>query len=326
VTHRRDLLTCAVTGAIVVACPVLAQPAPPFRIGWIAPGTMAEDLPRLEILRQALRELGYVEGGNLVIDTYWAEHSPARLEALIAALVAQAPHVIVTVGPQAVALRRATQTIPVVFTYSGDPVQAGFVQSYARPGGNFTGISFLQLELAGKRIELLKAVMPGLKRIAVLANPQHPGDQAERRASETAARAVGVEIEYFEFANAAQLDQALEAARLSRNEAALMFPVQTINGNGARIAAWSIRNRIPTISGWARFAEEGNLMTYGGNVREVHRRLATFVDRILKGAKPAEMAVEFPLHIELVLNLKAAKALGITLPQAVILRADRVIE
>ncbi len=314
------------TGAIVAACPVLAQPAPPFRIGWIAPGTMAEDLPLLDTLRGGLRDLGYVEGGNLIIDARWAEHSPARVEAIVAALVAQAPHVIVTVGPPAVSLRRASQPIPVVFAYSGDPVQAGLVESYARPGGNFTGISFLQLELVGKRIELLKAVMPSLKRIAVLANPQHPGDQAERRASEAAAKAVGVEIEYFEFVGAAQLDQALEAARNSRNEAALMFPVQSIISNSARIAAWSIRNRIPAVSGWSRFAEEGNLMTYGANMRESYRRLATFVDRILKGAKPTELAVEIPLHFELVINLKAAKALGLAVPQSVILRADRVIE
>ena len=168
--------------------------------------------------------------------------------------------------------------------------------------------------------------MPRLKRIAVLANPQHPGDQAERRASEAAAKAVGLEIEYFEFADVTQLDQALEAARNSRNEAALMFPVQSVNSNGARIAAWSIRNRIPTVSGWSRFAEVGNLMTYGANMRETHRRLATFVDRILKGAKPAELAVEIPMHFELVINLKAAKALGLAVPQSVLLRADRVIE
>ncbi len=324
---ERRQFCCAIagTGAIAVAFPVLAQ-STLFRLGWIAPGTAAEGAPLLEALRQGLRDLGYSEDRNLAIDARWGEHSAARIETLAAELVATKPQVIVTLGPTAMTVRRVTTTLPVVFGFSGDPVQALLVRSFARPGSNFTGISFLALELVGKRIELLKATMPGIKRIAIVANAQHPGDQAERRASEAAATALGLDVEYFEAAGAAQLDQALATIPKSRCEAVVMFPIQSIISNSARIAAWSIRHRIPAVSGWAQFAEEGNLMSYGANVRESFRRLATFVDRILKGAKPEELPVELPLHIEMVVNLKTARLLGITVPQSVLLRADRVIE
>ena len=324
-TKRRNLVLAAAMGGFLAARPAAAQTTP-IRLAWLGPGTLAEGRPLLDTLRQALHELGYVEGRNLLVDERWGEHSAARAEKLATELVAEKPQVIVTLGPPAFAVHRATKTIPVVFAFSGDPVQAGFVESFARPAGNLTGISFLALELVGKRIELLKTMLPGLKRIAIVANAQHPGDQAERHWSELAARAVGLEIEYFEVAGAAQIEQALEAIKNSRNEAVLMFPIQSIISNSARIAAWSTRHRIAAVSGWGQFAEEGNLLSYGANMRESFRRLATFVDRILKGAKPADLAVELPRHVELVINLRTAKALGITVPQALMLRADRLIE
>ncbi len=325
VTTRRDLLAAAATSVAFAMGPAAAQTAR-FRVGWLGAGTVAEGRPLLDTMRQALHELGYVDGRNLLLDERWGEHSAARAETLAADLVAGKPQVIVTLGPPTFAVHRATRTIPVVFAFSGDPVQAGFVETFARPGGNLTGLSFLALELVGKRIELLKTMLPGLKRIAIVANAQHPGDQAERHWSEAAARAVGLGIEYFEVAGAAQIDQALEAIRSSRHEAALMFPIQSIISSSARIAAWSITNRIPTVSGWGQFAEGGNLLSYGANMRESFRRLGTFVDRILNGAKPADLAVELPQHVELVINLRAARALGVAVPQALMLRADRLIE
>jgi putative ABC transport system substrate-binding protein len=273
-----------------------------------------------------LRELRYVEGRNLVVDAWWGDHSSTRTAALAGEMVAAGPQVIVALGPTAMPASRATSTIPIVFAFSGDPIQAGFVRSFAHPGGNLTGISFLALELVGKRIELLKAVMPGLRRIAIVANAQHPGDQAERRASEAAAHAMGLEIEYFEAAGVSQLSGALDAIPKTRCQAVVMFPIQSIISNSGQIAAWSRKHRIPAMSGWAQFAEEGNLMSYGAGVRETFGRLATYVDRILKGAKPGELPVELPLHIELVINLKTARALDIVVPQSVILRADKVIE
>lgn len=324
-TQRRLLLLGVAASTVVPGTPGLAQPAP-FRVAWIGPGTMAEGQPLLDHLRQGLRELGYVEGRHLVIEARWGDHSAARTSDQIAAMVASQPKVIVALGPTTTGLHKATTTIPVVFAFSGDPVQAGFVESFARPGGNLTGISFLALELVGKRIELLKAVMPTLKRIAIVANAQHPGDQAERHASELAARALGLETEYFEVAGARLLDQALEAIAKSRCEAAVMFPIQSIISDSARIAAWSLRHRLPTVSGWAQFAEDGNLMSYGATPRESFLRLASYVDRLLKGAKPSELPVELPRHFELVINLRAARALAITVPASVLLRAERVIE
>lgn len=315
----------AAGGAIGTAWPAIAQ-NPAARIGWIAPGTMTEGQPLLDALLRGLSEFGYVEGRDIAIDARWGDHSSSRVTALADALVAAQPQVIVTLGPTVFAVRRATASIPIVFAFSGDPVQAGFVQSFASPGGNLTGISFLALDLVGKRIELLKAAMPALKRIAIVANSQHPGDQAERHASEAAAKAMGLEIVYFEAAGSAQLDQALTAIQRSRCEAAVLFPIQSIISNSARIAAWSLRHRIPAVSGWGQFAEEGNLMSYGATVRESFGRLATYVDRILKRARPGELAVEWPRHFELVINLRTARALGMDLPQSLILRADRVIE
>ena len=287
---------------------------------------VADGSPFLDELRRGLRELGYVEGRNLLLEAYWGEDSAERIDKLVAEVVAARPQVIVAQGGTAVVMRRATTTIPVVFGYSGDPVEAGLVDSFPRPGRNLTGISYLALELVGKRIELIKEVLPRLKRIAIVANPQHPGDQAERRASQVAATALGLSLAYFEARNTVQLGEALAAIEKSGSGAVVMFPVQNVITNRERIAAWAVKNRLPVASGWAQFTEGGNLMSYGPNLRESSRRLATYVDKILKGAKPADIPVELPTRVELVVNLKAAKALGITVPQTVLLRADQVIE
>jgi len=324
-TRRREFLVAAGGSLIAAGLPAFAQQKT-YRVGWIATSAAAVGSQFLDALRLGLRDLGYIEGRNLVLDARWGDDSAARVDAQVADLVAGKPDVIVTQGPTPVVVVRYSTAIPIVFGFSGDPIQAGFVKSFAKPGGNLTGLSFMALELVGKRIELLKAVMPGVRRVAILANSQHPGDQAERNASSAAAAALGLETEYFDWRGAAQLDSALAAIEKSRCEAAVMFPVQSIIGNSARIAAWSIKARIPAISGWALFAENGNLMSYGCNLRESFRRLASFVDRILKGARPADLPVELPQNIEMVINLKTAKALGISVPQSVMLRADRVIE
>lgn len=215
--------------------------------------------------------------------------------------------------------------IPVVFGFSGDPVEAKMVDSLARPGRNMTGISFMVLELAGKRMQLLREVLPKLTRVAVVAHPQHAGDQAERKAAEAAAGPLGIAVQYFELRGAAQLPDVLAAVGKSNSEAVVLFPVQNVINNRERIAAWALKHRIPTMSGWAQFAEGGNLMAYGPNLREASRRMAFFVDKILKGARPADIPVEQPTRVELVVNLKAARALGVSVPQSVLLRADNVI-
>jgi len=320
---RRKFLDVLGAGALAASLPAMAQAQ--FRIAWASPTKAADGSLFLEELRRGLRELGYFEGRNVRIDAFWGEDSAERIAKLPSAAIASSPHVIVAQGATAPPMRKATATIPVVFGYSGDPVEAGLVQSLARPGGNLTGISYLALDLVGKRIELVKEVLPGAKRIAIVAQPQHPGDQGERRASQAAATALGLSLEYFESRNSAQLADAMAAIEKSRSDAVVMFPVQNIIINRERIAAWAIRNRLPAVSGWAQFAEGGNLMSYGPNLREASRRLAFYVDKILKGAKPAEIPVELPTRVELVVNLKAAKALGVTVPQTVLLRADQVI-
>jgi putative ABC transport system substrate-binding protein len=322
---RRDLLRGLGAGALVAGVPV-AAPASPARVSWMSPTRAADGSPFLDELRRGLRDLGYTDGRRLVLEAHWGEDSPDRTANLVAEVIGSSPDVIVAQGAMAVAMRRAATSIPIVFGYSGDPVEAGLVESLARPGRNLTGISYLALELVGKRIELVKEVLPALKRVAIVANPQHPGDPAERRASQTAATALGISLAYFEARNAAQLASALTAIESSGSEAVVLFPVQTVISNRERIAAWAVKNRLPAVSGWAQFTEGGNLMSYGPNLQESSRRLATYVDKILKGVRPGEIPVELPSRVELVVNLRAAKALGVTVPPAVLLRADRVIE
>lgn len=324
INRRRRLLAALGAGLLVASRGAAAQQ--PFRIAWTSPTKATDGSPFLDELRAGLRELGYVEGRHIAIEAHWGEDSAERIAKLPGAALASKPHVIVAQGATAPPMRKATSTIPVVFGYSGDPLEAGLVESLSRPGANMTGISFLALDLVGKRIELVREVLPGARRIAIVAQPQHPGDQGERRASQAAATALGLSVEYFESRNSAQLGEALAAIEKSGADAVVLFPVQNVILNRERIAAWALKNRLPAVSGWAQFAEGGNLMSYGPNLRQASRRLAVYVDRILKGAKPAEIPVELPTRVELVVNLKAARAMGVSIPQGVLVRADRVIE
>jgi len=326
--NRRKLVIAIGASALTAPFSSFAQQQSKVRrIGWISNDSGSGNAPMFAAFREGLRDLGYVEGRNLVIDARWGEGSDERLEQLAVELVKSKPDVIVTQGgPATHPVIRAGATMPVVFGYSGDPVEAAVVSSLARPGRNFTGMTFLSFDLVGKRLELLKEVMPGLKRIAILANPQHPGEQGELRVSQAAAKALGLSFQYFQAQNAAKVEDALAAILKSHSEAMDVFPDGLLIRSRERIAEFSTKNRIPAISGWAQFAESGNLMSYGPNLRYAYRRLATYVDKIVKGAKPADLPVELPTTVELVVNLKAAKALGIKIPQSILLRADRLIE
>jgi len=242
-------------------------------------------------------------------------------------LVRSKPQVIVAQGGPALRpLMQARPTMPVVFSFSGDVLATGFIDSLARPGHNTTGVMFLSLDLVGKRIELLKEVMPGVKRVAIMANPEHPGDQAELQASQAAAKALGLTLQYFRASSPQELDVALAAISKSGNQAVVVFPDAISIRNRERIAAFSLAQRIPVVSGWAQYVESGSLMSYGPNLRESYRRLATYVDRIMKGANAGDIPVELPTTVELVINLKTAAALGITIPNSVLLRADTIIK
>jgi putative ABC transport system substrate-binding protein len=322
--HRRQLLAAAC--ALLAAGPLGAQRSAQSRIAWLS-NDRADNSPFYEAFRRGMRELDYAEGRNLTIEARWGEGAPPeRLDQLAAELVALKPQVIVTQGgPSTFPVHRTGTRIPVVMAYSGDPVEARLAATYARPAGNFTGMSFLSLELVGKRMELLKEVLPALKRVAILANPEHPGQQGELRASQAAARDLGLHIDYFQVRSKAELDDALAALLKLRSEAIVQFPDALTLRHRDHVAEFSNENRIPAISGWAQFADSGNLMTYGPNQRAVFARLATFVDKILKGANPAELPIELPGSVELVINLKTARTLGLTIPQSVLVRADRTI-
>lgn len=322
---RRKFLFALSAGALISPW-AAAQQAKILRIGWLS-NAVAANSPFLEAFRGGMRDLGYVEGRNLIIDARWGEGSSEKTDQLAVELVKSNPDVIVTAGgPGTFPVVRAGATMPVVFAFSGDPVEAGIVSSLGRPGRNFTGVTFLSLDLVGKRLELLKEVIPRLKQVVIIANPQHAGEQGELRASQAAAKALGLAVDYHRVRNESEIDNALAVMLKSHSEAMDMFPDALLSRYSEKIAAFAEKNRIPAISGWAVFADRGNLMAYGPNLRDSYRRLATYVDKIVKGAKPADLPVEQPSTVELVVNLKTAKAIGITIPQSVLARADRVIQ
>ncbi len=279
----------------------------------------------LEAFRQGMRDLGYVEGQNLGIEARWADGALDRVGDLTTDLVRLKVDAIVTQGPVVSAVKRTAATIPVVFGFSGDPVEAGVVASLSHPGGNLTGMTFLSIELAGKRLELLKEILPGISRVAVLANPQHPGERREWQASQAAAHKLGVTLRYFQVQASADFDDAFRRIVVERFGAIDAFPDALVMLHRTSIAAFAVQQRIPAVSGWRDFAADGNLLTYGPNLRDSFRRLGNYVDKILKGAKPADLPVEQPTKFELVINLKTAKALGLSIPQSVLVRADEVI-
>jgi putative ABC transport system substrate-binding protein len=321
---RRKFLVALSTGTLLPQW-IAAQAPTVYRIGWISIDR-AVGSPFLDPLRAGLRDLGYVEGRNLIIEARWGNGSLEDFAPLVEELVRSKPQIIVTQGPAVFLARKAGAAMPVVFGFSGDPVEADLVESLARPGRNFTGMSYLSLDLVGKRMELLKEMMPGLKRVAIIARPEHPGEQSELRASQTAAKALGLAIAYFPIKSVQELEGALAAVPATRSGAIVAFPDAMMMRYSEQIAAFSLKNRVPAISGWAQFAERGNIMTYGPVLRDGFRRLAYFVDRILKGSRPAELPVELPTSVELVVNMKTVRALGITIPQELLLRADKVIE
>ncbi len=302
-----------------------AQPIP-ARVVWVSPTASGQGGPFFEELRRGLSEIGHVEGRSMRLESVWGDGTPQRAATLMAEVVASSPDIIVTQGSMGPLARKATATIPVVFGYSGDPVEAGMVDSLPRPGRNMTGISYLTLELVGKRMELLKELLPKAKRIAVVASPDHPGDSSERRASQVAAARLGIAIDYFELGRGTTVADVLASIEKARSDAVMFFPTQTVIANQARVAEWSLKTKVPTISGWAQFADGGNIMSYGPNLADASRRLAFYVDRILKGARASDLPVELPSRVELVVNQKTARAIGVSVPPSVLLRADRVIE
>lgn len=296
----------------------------PARVAWLAGSAGPLPTPAyLEAMRTGLRERGWDDGRNLVLDVRWGDRASAT--ALTAELLRLHPDVLVAQGAMVLGAREIASAVPVVFGFSGDPVEAGLVVSFARPGGRLTGVAMQSLELVGKRLELLSELMPSLRRVAILANPAHPGEQLELKASRSAAERLGMAVLYHPVTSARDFESALAAVVQEKAEAIAAFPDALIMSQAAALAAFSLRHRIPAVSGWSEFADEGNLLTYGPNLRQTWRQAAGFVDRLLRGARAAEMPVEQPAHYELVVNLKTAAALALKLPPTMTMRAERLI-
>jgi putative tryptophan/tyrosine transport system substrate-binding protein len=316
--------------AAVLAAPLAAeaqQAAKIFRIGYLA----TNPTPHFqEAFRQGLRDLGYVEGRNLVIEDRNAEGKYDRLPALAAELVALKVDVIVAAStPAALATKQATKTISIVFTSVADPVTSRLVTSLARPGGNVTGLSNLAPELVGKWLELLKRAVPGVSRVAALWQPGALGERTEKGTltrAEVAARGLGVRLQFVEARGPEDFDRAFSDMTGARAGALTVLTSSMFFGERRRLVDLAAKHRLPAVYQWREFVDAGGLMSYGPNRPDWYRRAATYVDKILKGAKPADLPVEQPTKFELVINLKTAKALGLTIPQSLLQRADQVIE
>jgi putative ABC transport system substrate-binding protein len=305
------------------------QAAKIARIGYLA-GNLAANPHLPEAFRQGLRDLGYVEGRNVVIEYRDAEGKLERLPTLAAELVALKVDVIVAGSPlAAMAAKQATRTLPIVFAAASDPVASGFVTSLARPGGNVTGLSLLGEELVGKRLELLKQAVPGASRVAVLWQPGSLGERTEKAMlmeAEVAARALGVRLQFVEARGPEDFDRAFSDMTRARAGALTVLGGAMLFGERRRLVDLAAKNRLPAVYSWREFVDVGGLMAYGANLADLFRRAATYVDRILKGAKPGNLPVEQATKFELVINLKTAKALGLTIPPSLLARADEVIQ
>lgn len=320
---RRAVLAALAAAPLPFARGARAQ-RPARRIGWISTDR-AEGNSGYTAFRDGLRDAGYRVGVDLVIEERWGEGSFDALERLAPDLVRTRPEILVTQGPAVRALLATKTDIPIVFGFSGDPVAAGYVDSFARPGRNATGMSFLALDLVGKRMELLREAMPRAKRIAIFANPNHAGEPAELRVSREAAGRVGFDLEYFQVLTAASFEAALAGAAKARCDAIVLFPDAGMMRYAEPIAEFSVRERMPAISGWAIFVRRGNVFSYGPNLEQGYGRLAYFVDRILKGAKASELPVELPTRVELAVNLRTARSIALAVPPSILQRADEVI-
>jgi putative ABC transport system substrate-binding protein len=303
------------------------QPKKVPRIGYLNTASLSVLAERIEAFRQGLRELGYVEGKNIFIEWRHAEGNLDRLPALAAELVRLKVDVIVTTGPTTTRpAKEATSTIPIVMAQDTDPVGNGFIASLARPGGNITGLSSLAPELSGKRLELLKEIVSGLSRVAILWASTTPGSAQALREMERAAGGLGVKLQSLDIVGPKDIETAFRAASKGRADAVLVMSSGVLNAHRKQLAELAVKSRLPAIYFRSEFVENGGLMSYGASFTDMDRRAATYVDKILKGRKPADLPVEQPIKFEFIINLKAAKQIGLTIPPNVLARADKVIK
>ena len=303
------------------------QPKKVPRIGFLSSTSASAILSRTEAFRQGLRELGYAEGKNIVIEWRYADGKVDRLSELAAELVRLKVDIIVTGGPAPTrAAKQATVTLPIVMGFDDDPVGAGFVASLAHPGGNITGLSTLALEISGKQLELVKEIVPRLSRVNVLGNASQPGHPQALREINQIADTIGVQIQYREVRESKDIEIAFRNDNKERAGAVLVLTTPVLISQRRRVIDLAVKTRLPAIYGRPEFVEDGGLISYATSFTDLARRSAIYVDKILKGTKPADLPVELPMKFELVINLKAAKQIGVTIPPNVLARADKVIK
>ena len=326
--NRRTFLWGLALGTLSAPLPAEAQATGKVaRIGVLSQGSPTSGEHIREAFRQGLRDLGYVEGQNIVIEYRYAEGKAERLPDLAAELLRLKVDVIVSGGTLApLAAKHATRTVPIVLAAAGDPVGTGLVASLAKPGGNVTGLSNLSADLTAKRLQLLKEVVPGITRVAILWNAANPIAALIMRETEAAARTLGLQVQSLEVRGPDDFESALPAAISGDAGALFVVDDPLVFIARLRIADFAARNRLPMTAIYREFAQAGGLMTFGANLADLYRRAAIYVDKILKGAKPAELPVEQPTKFALIINLKTAKALGLTVPQSVLVRADEIIQ
>jgi len=327
---KRKITVLALSAMLFALCD-FAEAQQPKRIPQVAYLSLNSQSPNIDLYTaflQGLHQLGYIENKNVMIEARWADQNVDRLSALAAELVSLKVDVIVASSPQsALAAKKATTTIPIVLAVGNDPVELGLISSLARPGGNMTGLGSLPgIGLIGKRLEVLKETFPKVTRVAVLWNPENPASVASMKATETPAQSLGIKIQSVEMRQRSDLEQAFTAMKREGAEALLTLNSPLVNGQMHRIVDLATSNRLRGMYSESRWTEAGGLMSYGANFTDLYRRAATYVDKILKGAKPADLPVEQPTKLEFVINIKTAKQMGLTIPPNVLARADKVIK
>jgi putative ABC transport system substrate-binding protein len=297
------------------------------RVGFMGNSTAALEANLVDSFREGLRELGYEEGRNIAIEYRWADGQYERFAALVTELIAAKVDVIVTAGtPAALAVKKATSTVPLVMVAVGDPVGTGLVPSLARPDGNLTGLSSVAPDLEGKRLELLREIVPSVSRIAVFLNSVNPFHATSMRQAQTAGKTLGIKVQQYDIRKSEDLDGAFAAIRKERPDALLILADRVFLHNRERIVDFTGEQHLPNVNAYKELVEAGGLISYGPSYEDMHKRAAIYVNKILKGAKPGNLPIEQPTKFTLVVNLKAAKALSISMPAGVLSRADEVIE
>jgi putative tryptophan/tyrosine transport system substrate-binding protein len=320
------VLVCLLSAVLLPTDSVAQQARKPPRIGYQSDSSLSLITERIEAFRHGLREFGYVEGKNILVEYRYAEGKLDRRNELTAELVRLNVEVIVTGGPTVTrSVKEATSIIPVLMAQDSDPVGNGFVASLARPGGNITGLSNITPEIYGKRLELLKETVPTLSRLAVLGNSTVPANAQALKETEIAARALGIQLQYLEARDPKDIVSAFRAVSNGRADAILALASPVFTSQRKQLIDLAVKNRLPAVYARPEIVEEGGLMTYGVSINDLYRRAVIYVDKILKGAKPADLPVEQPTKFELIINLKTAKQIGLTIPPNVLARADKVI-